>query len=97
MQKSTSFTPRFQLGATLVTIGVNALIEAGKINVRPLLQRHHAGDWGDVCDADKQTNEEALAHGGRVLSVYRLESQLKVWIITEADRSSTTILLPEEY
>lgn len=97
MQKTTPFTPRFPLGDTLVTIGVNALIEAGKLAPEPLLTQHQSGNWGDICAQDKQLNEESLIHGGRLLSAYQLGDGTKVWIITEADRSSTTILLPEEY
>jgi hypothetical protein len=59
--------------------------------------RHATGDWGEMCDDDKQSNEAAIGHGTRLLSAYRLCDQTKVWIITEADRSATTILLPEEY
>jgi hypothetical protein len=61
-----------------------------------LLVRHQAGDWGTVCQEDAQANEDALVHGERLLSSYPLSNGTKVWIITEADRSATTILLPEE-
>jgi hypothetical protein len=61
------------------------------------LQRHAAGDWGEVDAHDKAENEYSLQHGFRLLSAYRLADGTKIWIITEADRSSTTILLPEEY
>lgn len=60
------------------------------------LARHRRADWGDACEADKKANDEALAHGGRLLSVYTL-GDLRLWIIEEADRSSTTALLPEDY
>ena len=64
-----------------------------------LIQRHVTGDWGDVCAEDADANEQALLTGARLLSSYRSSpvEAVKVWIITEADRSSTTILLPEEY
>ena len=97
MQKTTTFAPRFPLGNTLVTIGVNALIEAGKFMPEYLLALHQSGNWGVIGPQDMQVNEDALAHGGRLLSAYQLEDGTKVWIITEADRSSTTILLPKEY
>lgn len=60
------------------------------------LRRHLGGDWGDLCDEDKDANEQALTHGGRLFSSYELPEG-KLWIITEADRSVTTFLLPEEY
>ena len=61
------------------------------------LVRHIAGDWGDVDEDDRRENELSLQHGFRLLSAYTLNSGTKIWIITEADRSVTTVLLPEEY
>jgi hypothetical protein len=61
------------------------------------IQRHQAGDWGDVCAEDRLANDCALVQGTRVLSVYHSAARVKFWIITEADRSSTTVLLPEDY
>ena len=61
------------------------------------LVRHISGDWGNVDEHDRRENEFSLAHGFRVLSAYTLNSGIKIWIITEADRSATTVLLPEEY
>ena len=61
------------------------------------LVRHIAGDWGDVDEHDRRENELSLIHGFRLLSAYTLYSGTKIWIITEADRSVTTVLLPEEY
>ena len=61
------------------------------------ISRHESGDWGEVDDHDRRANEYAVEHGLRVLSAYRLRSGQKIWIITEADRSSMTILLPDEY
>jgi hypothetical protein len=61
------------------------------------LQRHARGDWGDVCDEDKQANDRALKNGDeRILSAYSITGK-KIWIITEWDRSVTTVLFPEEY
>lgn len=60
------------------------------------LMRHITGDWGDLCDEDKELNNEALRHGGRLHSSYDVDNK-KMWIITEADQSITTILLPEDY
>jgi len=61
------------------------------------LARHVSGNWGDVCAEDKRLNDEAVREGSRILSAYRTTAGVKLWIITEADRSATTILLPEEY
>ena len=86
----------FPLGRIVATPGaLEALAEAGK-EPAELLDRHAAGFWGDVCEEDWKANEEALRRGLRLLSSYNIEGE-KVWIITEADRSATTILRPEEY
>jgi hypothetical protein len=61
------------------------------------LKRHNRGDWGDVCWADWQANDDALTDNSRLFSVYHAKDGTKFWIITEADRSSTRILLPSEY
>jgi hypothetical protein len=61
------------------------------------LARHAHCDWGEVCEEDRNANDQALRLGGRLLSVYHTGSRVKFWIITEADRSATTVLLPEEY
>jgi hypothetical protein len=58
---------------------------------------HATGDWGELDDHDRVENEYSLVHGLRLLSAYRLKDQTKIWIITEADRSATTLLLPSEY
>ena len=83
-----------QLAATPAAL--NALATTG---TRPLalLRRHATGDWGDLCAEDIEANRLALALGERVLSAYILASGEKVWVITEADRSLTTILCPEDY
>jgi hypothetical protein len=62
-----------------------------------IIARHSAGDWGDVCDEDAKTNDAALNAGCRIMSVYKVQDDLEIWAITEADRSSTTLLLPEDY
>ncbi len=61
------------------------------------LERHLAGDWGDVDQRDRRENELSLQHGWRILSAYTLSTGVRFWIITEADRSATTFLLPDEY
>lgn len=88
---------KFPLGQLVATPGaLDALEESGE-GPLDFVSRHASGDWGDVCDADKQSNEEALKCGARLLSSYRTSEGEKLWIITEADRSVTTILLPKEY
>lgn len=87
----------FTLGQIVATPGaLQALEEAGH-TASEFLDRHVSGDWGDLCLEDKASNEEALVDDLRILSAYRLKDGTKIWIITEADRSVTTILLPEEY
>ena len=80
-----------------MTRAVNELVERGEVSPMALLQRHVTGDWGDVPEEDRQSNEQALVHGDRLLSSYRIGESLTVWIITEADRSATTLLLPDDY
>ena len=67
------------------------------IDLSSFMRRHHCGDWGDLGDEDKQSNKEALEDGFRILSCYQVGNGRRIYIITEADRSSTCILLPEEY
>ena len=64
--------------------------------VRKSFYRHYMGDWGDLCEEDKASNDYALDHGERLFSAYEKDDK-KIWIITECDRSATTILFPEEY
>jgi hypothetical protein len=88
---------RFSLGQTVATPGaLAALTEAGQSPCE-FLHRHCSGDWGDVDAEDQQSNEDALLHGERLLSAYRTAKGVKLWVITVADRSSTCILLPDEY
>jgi hypothetical protein len=85
--------PRFPLEKTFATPGVLAL----GIDLATYLYRHHCGDWGDgLCTEDKIANEHSLKDGTRLLSCYRVGGD-RIYIITEWDRSMTTILLPEEY
>ncbi len=90
---------KFQLGRVVATAGVDRWMKSSPVNVGFVansITRHSQGDWGDVCDDDKQLNNQALEHGDRVLSSYS-HSDTKIWVITECDRSCTTILFPEEY
>ena len=87
----------FEPGQVLSTPGaMSALSEANEPPIA-LLRRHLTGDWGDLCPEDKEENELSVREGFRILSSYTLSTGVKVWIITEADRSVTTLLLPEEY
>jgi hypothetical protein len=89
--------PLFPAGRLVATPGAIALLE--QLNKSPLefLWRHLRGDWGDLCQEDQTENELSLRHGFRLMSSYRLTESKKLWIITEADRSVTTLLLPTEY
>jgi len=90
----------FPLGQQLMTRGVaNRLVEdeAFARFVAESMRRHASGDWGDLGEEDKQENAFALANGFRLLSAYEREGMPKVWIVTERDRSATTVLFPEEY
>lgn len=88
---------KFPLGQVVATPGaITAMADAGHIPPEFLL-RHQHGDWGDVADEDRNENERSLVHGWRLLSVYSTRLHERFWIITEADRSSTTLLLPDEY
>ena len=88
---------KFPLGQVVATPGaLDALENTGQSPVE-FLDRHAQGDWGELSEADRQENEFSLLNGFRLLSAYRLNDGTKIWIITEADRSATTILLPEEY
>jgi hypothetical protein len=90
---------KFDLGIVIATPG--ALATLGTIEIGTLLMRHHCGDWGDACENSKADNEKALldipGEEDRLFSVYASISGATIWIITEADRSATTILLPDEY
>lgn len=88
---------KFSLGRILITPGALAALEAAGQTPHGFLHRHVLGDWGDVDAHDRQANEGALRAGARLLSVYWTRREVKLWVITEADRQSTTILLPEEY
>jgi len=89
---------RFPSGQVLMTVGIDELVRRGRINPTPYLLRHLAGDWGDLSDHDRQLNDAALKSGAdRLFSSYQITPDLKLWIITEWDRSVTTLLLPSEY
>ena len=89
--------PLFALGRLLATPGALAVLEAHGVQPASLLGRHLCGDWGELCQADVEANWAALREGLRLLSSYQLADGEKVWIITEADRSATTLLMPDDY
>jgi hypothetical protein len=86
----------FALGHIVATLGALQLMKQSNIDGLKLLQRHVTGDWGDLNEVDKQENELSVQKGFRILSAYRTGDR-KLWVITEADRSVTTILRPDEY
>jgi hypothetical protein len=88
---------RFEVGVVVATPGVLEVLGDLEVSPSELLERHASGDWGEVPPEDARENEYSLKYGFRVVSSYPLPGGAKVWIITEADRSSTCILLPEEY
>lgn len=88
--------PRFQLGVTLSTPAALDHLNANGVSPVELLVRHQSGGWGEVCPDDAQANEQAVVRGGRILSVYTVAKE-RVYVLTEADRSSTTLLFPREY
>jgi hypothetical protein len=88
---------RFRLGKVLATPGaMDALEESGQ-SVDEFVQRHRCGDWGDLGEEDKAENEYSVEERLRIFSAYHTTKGEKIWVITEADRSSTTVLLPSEY
>ncbi|VGO19605.1 hypothetical protein [Pontiella sulfatireligans] len=89
--------PLFPLGQLVATPGAIAALEENGKACTEFLERHVTGDWGDLCEEDKQANVEAIEQGLRILSAYKLPDGTRIWIITEADRSSTCCLLPSEY
>jgi len=97
MSSATQTAALFPLGRTFATPGaIDALSESGQLPDE-FLHRHQVGDWGEVCEADRRENEFSIANGFRILSAYRTSKGVKVWVITEANRSVTTLLLPSEY
>ncbi len=85
----------FPLGAIVAT--ASAVAEIPLLDIHAALDRHAAGDWGELGDEDRLANEEALAFGERLLSAFETSAGVAFWVITERDRSVTTVLLPEDY
>ncbi len=89
--------PLFSLGQVVATPGALAALEKSGQGPQDFLSRHVRGEWGDLCEEDRRENEFSLERGFRLLSSYRTLSGSQLYVITEADRTSTTILLPDEY
>ena len=88
-------TRRFSLGQVVITQNAHSALPVQE--VRQALTRHSNADWGEACEEDWQLNNEALLNDSRILSVYSTSNGTRFWIITEWDRSVTTILLPQDY
>ena len=89
--------PLFPLGRVVSTPGALEEMARANTNGMMLLLRHVTGYWGEVCEEDAKENDLSVEKGFRILSAYTLSTGVKIWIITEADRSATTFLLPSEY
>jgi hypothetical protein len=92
--------PMFSLGNVVATPGALDLLDRHALNVITILRRHRWGDFGAVCDKGRASNLVAIGNGARILSAYEIGPDCKterLWVLTEADRSSTTLLLPAEY
>ena len=87
----------FSPGLLVATPGALAAAEASGESLLEYIQRHLEGDWGDISEEDRYSNAYALEHDLRLLSAYRLKNGTRIYVITEAGRSSTCVLLPEEY
>jgi hypothetical protein len=87
----------FPLGQVFLTIGAKEALEDSGQNAFEFLQLHQQGIWGIVCEEDAKENDFSVKNGFRILSAYKTQNDVKIWLITEADRSLTTCLLPSEY
>jgi len=87
----------FDLGKVVATHGALDALQEAQVDPMTLVARHANGDWGDLGDEDKQSNQAALEDDTRIFSAYILPDGVKIWVITEWDRSYTTLLLPSEY
>ena len=87
----------FPLGMVVLTPGADAVLVAAGVIAREIIERHQSGDWGELMPDDCSVNDDAVRYGDRILSAYKLGKGRRLWVITEADRSVTTLLLPSEY
>ncbi len=90
-------TVLFSLGDVFLTVGANEALDESNQLPNEFLARHQKGDWGIICEDDQKENNLSVKEGFRILSAYKTSRDVKLWVITEADRSSTTVLLPSEY
>jgi hypothetical protein len=96
-------TPRFDLGPIISTPGALDALQRNAMSGLELLARHARGEWGELCDEDKQANDSAIQTGARIMSAYTLPDGTKIWLITDAEiddqhhRQSSVFLLPTEY
>ncbi len=88
---------RFPTGRIVATQRAGEALVAAGIGGLQLVDRHVRGDWGDISPEGREENNRALRNAGRIISSYTLSTGVRVWVLTEPDRSATTILLPEEY
>ena len=93
---------KLKLGQLFMSTGVERLILEEDVNnsteIARCVIKHQSSDWGDLCEKDKQANDYAVEHGERILSAYEVgKNKTKIWIITNGDRTTTTVILPEEY
>jgi hypothetical protein len=89
--------PKFSLERVVATPGALRALEQANQNPFEFLERHQVGDWGELCEEDKRENEFSVRNGFRILSAYRTRNNVKIWLITESDRSYTTLVRPHEY
>ena len=89
--------PLFPLGQVVATPSALAALDQAAVNASQLLKRHQHGDWGVVPSEDAEENVRSVVNGWRILSSYQVNDDDQIWIITEANRSVTTLLLPDEY
>jgi hypothetical protein len=97
MKTITSTAALFHLGELVATPSALAALEDAGQTPLEFVRRHQCGDFGEVCAADKRENDLSIKRGYRILSEYRTNADVRLWLITEADRSATTLLLPSEY
>jgi hypothetical protein len=96
MTNNKLYIPLFILGRTVATPAARERLSELNYSPLDLLRRHMSGDWAEMDSDDQQANQDAITHGDRVFSAYTID-KTKFWVITEANRSMTTILLPSEY
>ena len=97
MTETNRLLPRFRLGRVVATPGALKALEEANQNPFEFLERHQTADWGELGEEDKRENEFSVRNGFRILSAYRTRNDVKLWVITEADRSCTTLLRPHDY